>query len=140
VIRFLLDTNVVAEGARPRPEPAVRDRLARHAHESAISATTWHELVFGVERLPRGRRRDALDEYLRSVAAGLPVLPYDQRAADWHGRQRAAEEASGRPSPFADRQIAAVAVTNGLTLVSRNLRDFAGLPGLAVESWWPSGS
>jgi tRNA(fMet)-specific endonuclease VapC len=135
VIRYLLDTNVVAEPARPRPDSAVTARLERHAHESAISAITWHELVYGVERLPTGRRRDALQDYLRIVAASWPVLPYDERAADWHGRTRAQAEASGTTRPFADLQIAAIAVVNGLTLVTRNPKDVEGLAGLAVTSW-----
>jgi len=136
VIRFLLDTNVVAEGARPRPNALVISRLERHGQESAISAITWHELCFGVERLPAGRRRDGLEVFVRSIAQTFPVLPYDQRAADWHGRQRAALEGFGRPVPFADMQNAAVAATNGLTLITRNLKDVDGVAGLAAVSWW----
>ena len=68
------------------------------------------------------------------------MLPYDQLAADWHARIRARETGSGMTRPFADGQIAAIAAVHGLTLVTRNLPDFAGIDGLLVESWHQSPS
>jgi tRNA(fMet)-specific endonuclease VapC len=94
---------------------------------------------FGVVRLPSGRRRDALAAFVSGIASRFPVLPYDLRAAQWHAVARARSERSGTPTPFADGQIAAVAVTNGLRLSTRNVADFAAFTDLMVESWWTAG-
>lgn len=136
VSTVLLDTNVVSEAARPSPDPRVLRLLAATEPVAALAATTWHELRYGVERLPTGRRRDALADFVSGLARRYPVLPYDQRAADWHAAERARLERSGVQRSAADGQIAATAVTNGLTLITRNLGDFAGFRGLAAESWW----
>ena len=132
---YLLDTNVVSEPTRSRPAPGVVARLQASVDRCAMASVTWHELRFGTERLPDGRRKESLAEYLRLLAPQLPVLPYDQAAADWHGRMRARESGGGATRPFADGQIAAIAAAHGLTLVTRNLPDFAGIDGLLVESW-----
>jgi tRNA(fMet)-specific endonuclease VapC len=65
----------------------------------------------------------------------MPVLSYDLRAAHWHAEQRAQRLAAGRPTAFADTQSAAIAVTNGLTLVTANGRDFRSFEGLRIEDW-----
>lgn len=135
VTTYLVDTDVISEPARPHPSPALLAALGENAGACAIAATTWHELRFGVERLPAGRRRDGLMQYVRALPARFPVLPYDHRAADWHGRQRARWDAAGTTRPFADGQIAAVAVTHGLVLVTRNTAHFRGIDGLQLESW-----
>jgi tRNA(fMet)-specific endonuclease VapC len=136
---YLLDSNIVSEPVKPRPDPAVLRRLAEHEGECAISAVTWHELWFGVDRLPPGRRRNALTAYVRLVPSQFPILDYGTSAAEWHAALRARDEAAGTARPFADGQIAAVAATNDLTLVSRNTADFAGIAGLALEDWHRSG-
>lgn len=133
--RYLLDTNVISEPTRPRPSRRLLRLLAEHESEVAISAVTWHELRFGVARLPRGRRRSALEAYVGSLPQRFAVLAYDRAAADWQARVRAAEAANGRTRPFADGQIAAIAGVQDLVLVTRNTSDFAGMPGLRVESW-----
>lgn len=133
---LLLDTNVLSEIARPRPEPVVLDRLAATEGDAAIAAVTWHELRYGVDRLPVGRRRSALDEFVRGIVDRYPVLAYDARAAQWHASERARLGRGGESRSFVDGQIAATAVTHGLTLVTRNLPDFQGYQGLRVESWW----
>ena len=135
-MRYLLDTNIVSALIRAEPDTAVPTRYGVHAHESAIAATVWHELRYGVARLPAGRRRDVLAAYLDEVVgASLPILPYDTLAAAWHARERARQEREGRPRPFADGQIAAIAATRGMTVVTRNVADFDGYEGLAVEDW-----
>ena len=63
------------------------------------------------------------------------MLPYDEAAARWHGEERARLEALGRPAPFVDGQIAAIAQANGLILVTTNSKDFARLKELTVENW-----
>ena len=111
-------------------------KLEEHGHECAIAAPVWHELTFGCQRLPRGKRRNAVEAYLQDVVlASLAVLPYDEDAARWHGIERARLEGLGRPAPFVDGQIAAVAYVNQLTLVTINVKDFTRFKGVEVENW-----
>lgn len=134
-LRFLLDTNVVSELTKPQPNPGVLQALAQHEADCAISAPTLEELFFGCHRLPAGARRDWLLRWVQGLPARLPVLPFDEAAARWLGAERARLAALGRPAPRTDGEIAAVAVSQGLTLVTRNRRDFADFDGLASEDW-----
>lgn len=135
-LRYLLDTSIVSAPAAKIPNPQIVKRLDRFGHECAIAAPVWHELTFGLRRLPAGKRRDALEAYLREVVqASFPILPYDEAAASWHGAERARLEAAGRPAPYADGQIAAIAHANGLVLVTLNAADFSRFKDLEVDDW-----
>jgi tRNA(fMet)-specific endonuclease VapC len=137
MVTFLLDTNALSEPVRPKPDAKFMRTLRANASEVAISSITWHEAVFGMEKLPSGKRRDAVRSYLyEAVAAATPVLPYDAQAAEVHGRERARLERLGRPPAFADGQIAAIAIVNQLVLVTANVKDFSRFEGLTVESWF----
>ena len=119
-----------------RPDLAILERLHEHSLECAIAAPVWHELIYGCRRLPRGKRRNALEAYPRDVVRGsFPILPYDEAAATWHGEERARLEAQGRPAPFVDGQIAAIAHVNGLVLVTTNDKDFVRFKDLTVLNW-----
>jgi tRNA(fMet)-specific endonuclease VapC len=136
-VRYLLDANVVSEPLRPRPSKHVLEALDKAAGEIALPSIVWHELLYGAARLPESRRRDYLEKYFRDVL--LPtteIVPYDEEAAAWHAQERARLEAAGRRPAFADGQIAAIAVTRGAILVTRNVDDFAGFDGLRIENWF----
>lgn len=135
-LRFLLDTNVISEPLRPTPNLRLLDALRRHQSEAAIPAVAWHELWFGCRRLPASAKRSAIEAYLTGVVAGaFPILPYDDRAADWHAAERARLAQAGQTPPFADGQIAAIAHTQELTLVTLNGLDYAGFQGLQLADW-----
>jgi tRNA(fMet)-specific endonuclease VapC len=135
-LRYLLDTSIVSSPISREPDIAIVKQLEKHGHESAIAAPVWHELKYGCLRLPRGKRRGALETYLTDVIQpAFPVLPYDERAAAWHGQERARMESRGRPAPYVDGQIAAIAQTCGLVLVTLNTRDFGQFTDLRVENW-----
>lgn len=135
-IRYLLDTNIVSTPASKTPDAAVVQRLEIHGAECAIPAPVWHELTYGCRRLAAGKRRATLEAYLEEVVRqSFPILPYDEVAAAWHGRERARLEALGRPAPYVDAQIAAIAHVNDLVLVTANARDFARFRDLKVENW-----
>jgi tRNA(fMet)-specific endonuclease VapC len=96
----------------------------------------WNELTYGSERLPPGKRKLEIETYLRDVVLNsFPILPYDQEAATWHALERARQERAGRPAPYVDGQIAAIAHVHDLILVTANVKDFARFEGLAVEDW-----
>ena len=147
MIRYLLDTNVVSEPVKPEPSEAVLSRLRERSGEVALPSVAWHELIYGARRMDEGRRRDYLLEYLREVVRpSMPILPSGAAAARWHGRARAALEQEGRPTSFADGQIAAIAATEDLTVVTENTSDFEpfaelserGEPGAGIrlENWF----
>lgn len=135
-ISWLLDTNIVSEAMRPTPDTGVMAALARYASELAIPAPVWHELRYGWLRLPEGQRRDAIGRFVQDVAGVLPVVPYDAAAARIHAELRSTREREGQPLPFVDGQIAAIAIAHGLSLVTRNSKDFANIPGLRLANWF----
>lgn len=135
-VGFLLDTNIVSEPLRPHPDTGVLEKLLRYRHELAIPSIVWHEMRFGVERLPPSRRRDAIDRYLVDVvAATMVILDYDRRAAEWHAVERARLASKGTMPPFVDGQIAAIAYVNDLILVTRNDAHFKRFKDLRVRRW-----
>ncbi|MEQ1881445.1 MAG: type II toxin-antitoxin system VapC family toxin [Burkholderiales bacterium] len=135
-LTFLLDTNVISEPVRPSPNKRILKKIQQYQFRLAISALTWHELLFGMHRIPDSARRRELEQYLvQGLAAEIPVLPYDDRAAQWHAVQRARLAASGKVAPFADGQIAAIAAVNQLTLVTRNAKDFRFFTAVPIEDW-----
>jgi tRNA(fMet)-specific endonuclease VapC len=132
---YLADTNVLSEGGMPRPNPGVVAAMQRHQHQIVTAAPAWQELLFGVHRLPPSRRRVRLELLLDDLRREFPILPYDTAAAEWHATERARLTALGRTPPFVDGQIAAIAYTNDLTLVTANVADFTLFRGLRVEDW-----
>ncbi len=135
-LRYLLDTNVVSEPLRSVPSQEVLHHMREHPTEIAIASVVWNELWYGCYRLPRSRKRAVIETYLKDVVAqSIPILSYDRRAALWHAEQRARLAQVGRPAPFADGQIAAIAVTNGLSLVTLNRDDYIAFQDLRLEDW-----
>lgn len=135
-LRYLLDTNVISEPLRPQPQPDVLARLQHHQTVIAIASVVWHELSFGCYRLPPSARRVAIEHFLHQVIAPtIPILAYDERAASWHARERARLVQIGRTPAFVDGQIAAIAQTNQLTLVTFNTADYTAFEGLTIEDW-----
>jgi len=135
LVKYLLDTNVVSEPARPSPSATVLEKLRAHSGDLALPSIGWHELTYGASRLPDGRRRRYLMRYLTGVVRpSMPVVPYDRAAAEWHGRVRAELEGRGRPTSFADGQIAAIAATRDLRVVTRNTSDFAPFTDVSVQN------
>lgn len=136
-IAYLADTNVVSEMMRPRPHSGVYSHWQLKSAQIALAAITWHELLTGTFRLPVSRRRTAFESFLYDqLALTTPILPYDQSAAAWHAQERARLMQAGRYPSFPDGQIAAIAVTNNLILVTRNMTDFVDFADLRLENWF----
>jgi tRNA(fMet)-specific endonuclease VapC len=135
-LRYLLDTNIASAPIARKPNANVVRHLRMHGPACAIPAPVWHELTYGCRRLPAGKRRVALEDYLEHVIReSFPILPYDDVAATWHGLERARLETLGRPAPYVDGQIAAIAHVHRLVLVTANTRDFVRFKDLEVEDW-----
>ena len=112
-------------------------QLADHDGEYATAAVVWHELVYGCELLATSKRKKQLQSYLDMLLMnGLQVLAYDQVAADWYAKERACLQRQGLTCAYADGEIAAIAVTQKLTLVTRNIQDFQNFQNLALQNWF----
>lgn len=133
--RYLLDTNILSNPARPKPDERVLARLEQHSDRLATASIVWHELYFGLQRLPPSRRRRIIEGYLRDTVTRVAILPYDSAAAQWHAAERARLVSAGLTPPYADGQIAAIARVNGLVLVTDNEADFCHFRDLEVENW-----
>lgn len=136
---FLLDTNVVSEWVRPRPESRVVAWLADVDEDRVyISVVTLGELRYGVERLPFSTRKQRLDDWVRHE---LPlrfegrVLTVDARVADAWGMIVARREKAGKRIGAMDALIAATAEAHELTLVTRNTADFASAVTTLFDPW-----
>jgi tRNA(fMet)-specific endonuclease VapC len=132
---YLLDTNIFAALSQPKPHRGVERAVTKHAAELVTASLVVHEMWFGIERLPRSRRRTELERFMTEVVAGVRILPYGERAARWHALERARLTAAGRSPPFLDGQIAAVAAVHDATVVTANEEHFALFEGLRVENW-----
>jgi tRNA(fMet)-specific endonuclease VapC len=132
VIRWLLDTDICIELIRGKSQPVIA-RLRTHPPGSvALSAITLAELRFGVYKSSDpDRNRLALLHLLTA----LPVLPFDDPAADTYGQIRSNFEQQGTPIGTMDTLIAAHALSLNLTLVSNNTREFSRIKELASENW-----
>jgi tRNA(fMet)-specific endonuclease VapC len=134
--RYLLDTNVVSEAARIKPNPNVMRRLRRHKDELVSASIVWHELVFGCDRLPPSEKRTLLESFLSELAnSSMLIFPYDTEAAAWHGRERARLSRLGLTPAFADGQIASIAKVHDLILVTNNIRNYRHFDQLKMENW-----
>jgi predicted nucleic acid-binding protein len=137
---FLQDTNILSEfNRRGDPDPLVKQWLeAADPNSLYVSVLTFGEIRLGVELLPQSKRRAQLEQWLER---DLPdwfegrILPVDQIIADRWGVLRAEAQSKVRPLSVVDAAIAATALEHILSLVSRNVSDFA-IAGLAVVNPW----
>lgn len=138
-LTYLLDTNILSEPVKPLPNVGVMARLAEFRENCATASVVWHELHYGLARMPASKKSRLVADYLAQLRASrLAVLEYDARAAEWHAVERARLLARGISPAFADGQIAAIAKVNGLALATRNIPDFAHFEGLEVVDWFTS--
>ncbi len=130
-MRYMLDTNICIYLMKAQP-PAVLARLQQLDHGDALmSMISYAELRVGLESLAATRAQN--ERALHLLTREIPVLPFDEAAAEHYGVQRAAVRDRRRDA--LDRLIAAHAASMGLTLVTNNEADFKDYPGLIVENW-----
>jgi len=136
---LLLDTNVISELAKDTPTRRVVDFLSADQHEFWISSVVVHELEYGLQLLPLGRRRRNLQKLLESFFAEHRgrILPLDQAGAEWAARFRAHAHRSGRVLELGDALIAGTAKSRRLAVATRNVVDFSELELEVVNPWAP---
>lgn len=133
---YLLDTNILSELTKPKPNPRVLAWFAATPSDALhISVITLGELRSGVERMPDSKRRERIRLWLEQTLAdwlGDRALPVSAAVADRWGRLTAQVK---RPLPAIDSLLAATALTHNLRIVTHNTRDF-DLPGVDVVDPW----
>ena len=128
---ILLDTNICIHVINTRPQ-AVLERFRQYRMgEIGICSVVAAELAYGVAKSGSARNRQALEMFL----APLAILPFDEAAVWVYGDLRAELERKGAPIGALDTMIAAHALSQQSTLVTNNTRQFARVPGLALEDW-----
>lgn len=131
MLRYMLDTNICIYVIKDRPS-GLRERFDELVNELSISVITLGELLYGAEN--SARRAENL-QTIEQFARRLHVLPFATQAAAHYGQIRAALRRAGRPSGVHDMLIGAHARSEGLVLVTNNIREFARMPGLQIENW-----
>ena len=137
---ILLDTNVVSELMRPLPAPKVLEWLdGQPAADIWISAVTVGEIRLGIALLPDGQRKErlaGLAEAMFQQDFSESCLSYDRLAAAEYAGIVATRTRLGRPISVEDAQIAAIARSAGLTLATRNTKDFSDIEKLPLVNPW----
>ena len=137
---ILLDTNVLSELMRPQPAAEVLVWFARQADSTfCISTITQAEILLGIALLPAGRRRDALSRAAEKMLAenfAGQILPFDENSAREYADIVATRTRNGHSISTEDAQITAIARVQGLSLATRNVKDFAGIAGVEVMNPW----
>jgi tRNA(fMet)-specific endonuclease VapC len=131
MLTYMLDTSICIHVLKTYP-PELREKFNTLAEQLCISSITLGELHFGAEK--SARRPENLTA-IEHFAARLEVLPFADKAAAHYGQLRAELERAGTSCGVHDMQIGGHARSEGLILVTNNLREFGRMPGLRVENW-----
>jgi len=136
---IVLDTNVVSEPLKPRPDGAVLHWLDRQAPATLYLTTiSQAELLAGVLALPAGKRRTELQSVLNNELVSLfadRILVFGERSAAAYAQVVGTANAAGNPMHFADAAIAAIAIEHNFMLATRNARDFKGTSVKLLDPW-----
>jgi toxin FitB len=136
---IVIDTNVVSEIVKPSPSPYVIEWFRQQRPQDLYTTTiTQAEILYGIESLPKGRRRTALQSAMARVFdetfAGR-ILPFDEGSAYAFAMIAAQHRTTGRAIGDLDSQIAGIAFSRGASLATRNVRDFEGCGVELINPW-----
>ena len=131
---FLFDANAVSDFMDQHPQLAGRMANMSAADSVVICPIVRGEVLYGVERLPAGRRRDELDRAVREVLRKLPCEPMDASVGDAFAKTKRACEQRGTPLAENDLWIAATAIALDATVVTRD-SDLWRIPSLRIQDW-----
>ena len=131
---YLIETTAVSHLMRRDVRTLARIAALASSDVAAVCTITRGEILYGLERLPTGRRRRTLEEEATHVLAQFPCLPVSESTADHYARIKREAESRGTPLDENDLWLAATAVASGAVLVTSD-SDFQRVAGLAVEDW-----
>lgn len=136
---IVLDTNVLSELMRPRPDDVVARWTARQPAVSLyVTTITQAEILHGIHLLPKGKRRTALESAAAAMFTedlGGRILPFGSEATLPYAEIASARRRAGRPISHFDAQIAAIARAHGAAVATRNIDDFAGCGVDLIDPW-----
>jgi tRNA(fMet)-specific endonuclease VapC len=133
-VKYVLDTNVVS--ALMRGDAAVIAALkGKPKPDVAVPQPVLAEIAYGIERLPRSRRRERLRELFALIRDEMARIPWNDEVSDRFGNAKAALERAGTRLEDFDLAVAAHATAAGAVLVTANVRHLGRIPGLKIEDW-----
>ena len=130
---FLVDANVLSEPTRPEPNPEVVRWLVRHERQLVVDPIVLGEVRYGILQLPAGARRARLEAWFAGGVARIRCLSWDTAAGLRWAALLADLRAAGIAMPIKDSLVAATALVHGLTVATRNVRDFRQA-GVLIEN------
>ena len=137
---YLLDTNIISEIMKQQPDKHVIAKIKEYERFCALSSTSWNELLYGINIMPAGKKRDFyFDTLVDKIQAEFDIIQYDNHAAWIQADIRSRLRENGTPVEFDDTQIASIAVSNGMILVTRNTKHFEPIQKISplmLENWF----
>ena len=137
---YLLDTNIISEMFRPKPSPLVFKKLEEYEKLCSLPSTAWYDLLVGVKIMASGKKRDYIfSKLVDDIQANYEIIQYDNHAAWIHADIRSRLKEQGIGIDFQDSQIASIAVSNNMILVTRNIKHFESIQKvspLMLENWF----
>jgi len=124
-VTYLVDANVLSEATRPKPSAKVVEWLRANERDIVVDPIILGEIRFGIHLLPAGRRRQRLERWFDEGVRRILCLPWDAATGLRWAELLADLRFAGQSMPIKDSMIAATALAHGLTMATRNLRDFA---------------
>lgn len=137
-MKYLLDTCVLSELVKTPPDPNVIAWINAQAEESLyVAALTLAELLKGIAKLQDSHRKTELTEWLNQISNEMTdrILPFEKSTADYWASMCATAEKTGKTMSVLDSLIASTAVEHGLTVATRNTRDFEAAPVMLINPW-----
>lgn len=136
---FLLDTNIISETIKPKPQQRVLDWLEiQNPKDLFLASQTIGELLRGARKVKQQARREQFENWIvndLTLQFENRILPFDKAVADIWGRLMGDGDRVGRTPSAADAQIAAVAIHGSLTLVTRNIKEFKYFDLKVLNPW-----
>ena len=123
-MKYLVDANVLSEPTKRSPHFGVVEWLKRNEQEIVVDPVVLGEVRFGILLLPQGRRRQRLERWFRTGVQRIECLPWEAESGLRWARLLAELRESGQGMPIKDSLIATTALVHGLTVSTRNRKDF----------------
>jgi toxin FitB len=123
-VTYLVDANILSETTKPQPDPKVVEWLRRNVRAIAVDPIILGEIRFGIHVMIAGSRRRRLEQWFQEGVASLHCLPWDAATGLRWAQLLADLRSAGKAMPIKDSLIAATALVHGLTVATRNTRDF----------------